>query len=64
MELRLNTSLETLDMLHKLADKKGNSIEVDSSVLKLLLIDHSNLVRTLKEKSTVKIVEPKHRERL
>jgi len=63
-ELRLNTSLETLEQLHDLADSKAKAVGVAPETLKLLLIDHSNLVRELKSRTSLKLIEPRHRERL
>ena len=60
--INLNTSLTTINKLHELAESSAKSINIDTQILKLLLIDHSVMFQALRDCSTVKIKEPKLRE--
>jgi hypothetical protein len=56
--ITLLTSLQTIDDLHALISS-GKTVSIDSKVLERLLIDHSNMFKTLKISSTVKLIEPR-----
>lgn len=63
-ELRLYTSLEVFEQLHALADSSKKPVPISPDILKNLLMDHSNMFKALRERGAVKVVEPRHRERL
>ncbi len=43
----LQTSLTTLDELHKLTAKSGKTCKIDTEILERLLIDHSCMFRAI-----------------
>ena len=60
----LQTSLTTLDELHKLTAKSGKTCKIDTEILERLLIDHSCMFRAIRENSSIQIKEPKNREKI
>lgn len=57
MPLILQTSLETFEFLHRLADGRKATIRMERDILIKLLVDHSALCRTCKDHG-IKIAEP------
>lgn len=60
----LQTSLNVLDELHKLADSTTKTVKINPEALQRLLIDHSCMFRAISENSSFHIKEPKNREKI
>lgn len=57
--LQLNTPLGVIDDLNHRMEGKTGSISISVEIMRKLLMDHTNMVRELREHSTVWPVEPK-----
>ncbi len=64
VKIELQTRLNDLDELHKLAAKSGKTCKIDTEILERLLIDHSCMFRAIRENSSIQIKEPKNREKI
>lgn len=64
INIALQTSLNVLEELHKLADNTAKTVKINPEVLQRLLIDHSVMYKAIRENSSIQIKEPKNREKI
>jgi hypothetical protein len=62
--IELKTSLQNLEKLHQLAEQQAKTVKIDPNILRLLLLDHSNMYAVIKGNSNFKVKEPRHREKI
>ena len=63
MEIKLLTTNDQYDDLHRLADSRALAVRVDKEALSHLLTDHAVALAALQEKG-VKLIDPRPRVKL